>query len=85
MATTLEGEQTLRRLIHIPTVGVVEVSISQAEGIQFRVPGTRTYLRLPWLIALERSMTPASVKSYHMGKPVEFLKSTIEKREVSKT
>jgi hypothetical protein len=80
MSTKLEGDQKLRRLIRISGVGEVEVSISQLDGVQFRVPGTRTYLTLPWMQAVGNSYTPASVKSYHMGKPVEFLKSTIEKR-----
>jgi hypothetical protein len=80
MATKLEGEQKLRRLVKVYGLGEVEVSFSQIDGIEMRVPGTRTYISLPWQRAIEQSLTPASVKSYHMGKPVELLKAMLEKR-----
>jgi hypothetical protein len=76
MATKLEGDQTLKRLIHVHGVeGDVEVSLSE-QGLAFRVPGTRTYLTMSWTKAISESETPTTVKSYHMGKPMEFLTTT---------
>lgn len=76
MATKLEGDATLKRLIHVHGIeGDVEVSLSE-QGIQFRVPGTRTYLTMSWTQAINTSQTPATVKSYYMGKPMEFMVAT---------
>jgi len=76
MATKLEGTQTLKRLIHVHGIeGDIEVAMSE-QGLSFRVPGTRTYLTMSWTQAINASETPTTVKSYHMGKPMEFLTTT---------
>ena len=76
MATKLSDDQTLRRLVKVYGVeGDVEFSLS-AEGIAFRIPGSRTYVTLDWPHVVEACQTPKSVKCYHYGKPLEFLKAT---------
>lgn len=71
----LEGDTVIKRLIKVHSIeGEIELSLSVEHGIRFRVPGTKTYLTLPFIQAIGHSRTPATVKSYYMDKPIEFIK-----------
>lgn len=83
MATKLEGDAKLKRLVRIYDIGDVEVSMSMS-GISFRIPGTKIATNLSLSAAVAASQTPANVASYHFGKPAEFLKAQVAKVEKSK-
>lgn len=71
-----EGQQ-LKRSITVYGIGQVEVAISN-DGVSFRVPGTQKKVTAPWTKVVASCDTPTTVKSYHMGRPTDFLKAQIE-------
>jgi hypothetical protein len=83
MATKLEGDSKIKRVVRVYGVGDIEVTLS-ADGFAFRAPGTKIHTTLPLGAAVTASQTPANVASYHFGKPMEFLKAQVEKVAKSK-
>lgn len=74
MATKLEADQKLKRLVKIYGIeGDVEVAMS-LDGLALRIPGTKTSTMLSWTAAVNASETPMNVKSFHAGRPFEFLR-----------
>jgi hypothetical protein len=64
----------IERELHIhgvPTPVVVEIT---EDGLSFRIPGTRSRVRLSWYRAVESSETEVNVPSFLMGRPLELLK-----------
>ena len=77
MATQLQPGQELRRLVKVYGIeGLVEVKLSDT-GIAFRIPKTKTGVSMTWVKAVAACDTPGNVKSYHAGKPTEFLLSQV--------
>lgn len=80
MPKQLEPGKKLRRLVKVYGVeGLVEVSIS-AEGLSFRIPGTRGYLVAAWPDVVEKAAsTPDNSPSFLAGEPTKYLQHMIGK------
>lgn len=86
MATELQPEQKLKRLVRIHGLGLIEVTVS-IDGLAFRVPKTRKYITVDWTKVVKSGYTPSDVPSFLMGKPFEFLEheaKKVEKKAVKK-
>jgi hypothetical protein len=81
--TKLEGDKVLSRTIRVYGIGDVVFEISE-EGLRARIQGTKVGLTQSWTQLVESMNTPANVPSYLMGKPSEFLKHQLKKREESR-
>lgn len=80
MATVLQPEQTLRRLVKVYGIeGLVEVSLN-TDGISFRIPKTRKYATLTWAKAVASSATPSDVPCWLSGDATKFLVETVKKQ-----
>lgn len=80
MPAKLEPGKKLRRLIKVYGVeGQIEVTVS-AEGLAFRVPGTRGYVVSAWPDAVEKSAsTPDNCPSFLAGEPLKYLQHEVAK------
>lgn len=75
-------EKSLEREIRVYGVeGPVIVTIAP-EGLEFRLPGSRKTVTISWTNVVGEAETPATVPSYLMGKPLEFLQQ--QAREIIK-
>jgi hypothetical protein len=78
MATAFRAGQVLRRAIKVYGVEGTVLADFDADGVTFKVLGSRTEVRLPWRAAVEASTTPDNVKSYDAGKPLQVLQHAAE-------
>ena len=83
MATKLEGDAKIKRLVRIHGIGEIEIGLS-VDGLTFRAPGTKISTTLSLGEAVSKSHTPGNVPSYHYAKPVEFLAAQVKKVEASR-
>lgn len=77
----MEFTSTIKRDIRVHDVGSAVVHMS-AEGVKITVPGVRgAFVETTWEKILEGSATPMKAPSFLYGRPVEYLKHFIQKRE----
>lgn len=84
MSAKLDGDKKLKRSIRVHGVEAdVNVTLT-AEGVEFKVAGTKLGIGASWTKLVGACFTPANIKSFLEGKPLEFLQyqasSIIKKR-----
>lgn len=72
MTELLEGS-VLRRDIRIPSLNSNIITEISTKGIHFHVKGSRKKIYLSWDRAINAAVTPTSVPSFLMDKPMELL------------
>lgn len=87
MSAKLDGDKKLKRTIRVYGVEAdVHVTLT-AEGMEFKVAGTKLGVGASWAKLVSACFTPAHVKSFLEGKPLAFLQyqaSTIIKKRIKR-
>lgn len=75
--------KTFRRLVKVYGIGELVMTLD-VDGISFNAPGKPKKVHITWPEIVAHTQTPETVKSFHAGKPVEFLKAQIAAHEAAK-
>lgn len=72
MGSTIKGK--IKRMVKVQGVPVPVIVQITETGIEMSLKGFRTKVFAPWNRIADAMVTPATVPSYLMGRPLEFLK-----------
>lgn len=82
--TELKGDQFIARVIRVHGIEQPVIVLLTAQGISFRVKGSKKAISQNWTQVVNACLTPGNVPSFLAGKPFEFLKHTAEKIVLAK-